>query len=146
MTQNHTINLRPMDNGRIETTADGKVVAHALDEKSALALSAMLAANGWDESRYLDDIAKHGLNYVQEVTLAPSGKGLFNVVTVDDGAFVFEGHPYSIEVDRVITHAEILHWLHHLMGKAWIIKPILEEFLERACEQNRFDIHLENAP
>jgi hypothetical protein len=69
MTQNHTINLRPMDNGRIETTADGKVVAHALDEKSALALSAMLAANGWDESRYLDDIAKHGLNYVQEVTL-----------------------------------------------------------------------------
>lgn len=44
------------------------------------------------------------------------------------------GYQYTIELDRLQSHAAILEWAAHLCGESWMTLHRLECFIEAACD------------
>lgn len=63
------------------------------------------------------------------------------LVKVERGEFVLDNGHYRIEVKRVKNYAQLVRWVHHLMGKRWATKEVLEPFIEVVCEYHGLQLH-----
>lgn len=61
-------------------------------------------------------------------------------VVVEDGCIGFPERGYMIDLERVKTPAEILHWVNHLIRKNWMNIHLIKIFIEKACQCNGMDI------
>ena len=74
--------------------------------------------------------AKDALNYHHD-----------SKVVVWDGSFVFVKYNYAIPFEEIRNRKDILEWIHHLSGKAWITQEMIGEFIEKCCAHLGIEIY-----
>ena len=48
---------------------------------------------------------------------------------------------YWVELSRIPNHEALIEWIHHLMGKNWVTKEMLEQFIEKVCSHRKWGIY-----
>jgi hypothetical protein len=63
------------------------------------------------------------------------------LVEVRDDEVGFPGRNYWIELKRIKGYHDLLAWVHHLSGKAWIDGEAISQFIEAVCAQKGWKIY-----
>lgn len=53
----------------------------------------------------------------------------------------FINYGYWIELSRITTQNQLIGWIHHLVGKAWMTTELIEEFIEKVCTIRKWGIY-----
>lgn len=73
---------------------------------------------------------------------APRGR----LVKIEDGQIGIydtqnDKYHYWIELTRIKTHRDLLEWVHHLNGKVWVTKEVLDDFIEAVFSYRKWTLY-----
>jgi hypothetical protein len=68
------------------------------------------------------------------------------LVKIEDGEIGIydtqnDKYHYWIELDRINTHRDLLEWVHHLNGKVWVTKEVLDDFIEAVFSYRKWTLY-----
>lgn len=63
------------------------------------------------------------------------------LVKIENGEIGFISQNYWIELNRIKTRKQLIEWIHHLTGKAWITTAMLDQFIEKVHAHNNWSIY-----
>lgn len=63
------------------------------------------------------------------------------LVRIEDKQIGLLADNYWIELDRIKTRAALLEWVHHLLGKNWVTKEMLEQFIEQVHTYRKWKLY-----
>jgi len=66
---------------------------------------------------------------------------LDRLVKVQNDHIGFPTFGYWIPLKDIKTHQKLVSWTEHLLGKEWITKPMLHEFLRKVGSRNQLNIY-----
>ncbi|MGB9799618.1 MAG: hypothetical protein ACPLUL_05940 [Thermanaerothrix sp.] len=56
-----------------------------------------------------------------------------SLVEIQDGAVGFPKMDYWIELSEIKSYRDLVSWIHHLSGKAWVTNDMIYEFIGAVC-------------
>jgi hypothetical protein len=63
-------------------------------------------------------------------------------ITIEDGCVTLNfQYSYSIELSRIRTEGDLLHWALHLAGKTWMSRNRLRRFIEVVAKHQGLDVY-----
>jgi hypothetical protein len=62
-------------------------------------------------------------------------------VVIEDGQIGFPKYYYWIELNRINSYKKLVGWVTQLIGKEWITRDMLAEFMRKAGSRNNLNIH-----
>ena len=87
-----------------------------------------------------------GTLYIEHKTVGISGTELMKMqfpelIEVHDGEVFFLDNDYSVDLAEIENFHDLLEWVHHLAGKAWIDGEAISQFIEAVCAQKGWKIY-----